>query len=165
MHFLSLTVSSSALDTSSIEFNEKPTAFTQPQWPRNFFNNSARNGFHKQTVRSQDPETCNFYSKILFSWSKIKEISLEIGIKKWEQLEVIKRYLKPCSTIFLIRENMFNLLDSVTLAALRFELSCHQKKMTLKIFCKIRNAMFNNQTSRCLFCKIRNCQFTKFLAE
>ena len=115
-----------------------------------------------------DPKTQKpaiFYSKILFSKSKIKEISIESGIKKWKVLEVIKRYSKPCSTIFLIRENMFNLLDSVTLAALRFELSCHQKKMTLKIFCKIRNATFSNQTSRCLFSKIRNCQFTKFLAE
>ena len=51
-------------------------------------------------------------------------------LKKWELLGVIKKRRKPCSTIPLMRENKFDLFDSIRLETLRFELSWHQKRMS-----------------------------------
>ena len=50
-------------------------------------------------------------------------------------------------------ENRFKLFYFVPLASLRFEISWHQKMVTLQIFWRITNAMFDHRTSRCLFFK------------
>ena len=48
----------------------------------------------------------------------------------------------------LIREDRFDPFESAPLATLRFEISFHQKRMTLQNFLQIKNAMFV-----ILFCK------------
>ena len=64
-----------------------------------------------------------------------KEILLQIDfIKEMRLPEVVKRCHKLCSTILFIRKNTFNSFDYVPLAILRFELSLHQKWITLQNF-------------------------------
>ena len=73
--------------------------------------------------------------------------STSVLLKKWEQAWVTNMSLKPCSTIFLFRNNRFNPIDS------RFEISWHQKKMTLQNFWQNRERFVRyNQTSRKFFC-------------
>ena len=113
---------------------------------------------------------------ILNALDNFKEIMLEIGFtgrkkEKRELLEVIKKYSKPCSTIFLICENRFNPYNSVPLATLRFRISWHQKRMALQISCRITNAKFdccritrslyNMTMTRSSFCK--NLQIANFM--
>ena len=65
-----------------------------------------------------------------------KNILLKIGCIEMTTTvhEVIQRCLKPCFTIPLIHETRFSAFDFVSLATLRFELSRHQKRMTLQNF-------------------------------
>ena len=120
------------------------------------------------------------YDTIYLNFLCYKEIQLEIYFIEETRTtlpKVTKRYPMPYSNTPLIQKNRFNPFDCVPQTTLHFEISFHQKRMTLQnkqrdvrlsrfLLCKkicrlvtsygISKAIFDNGTSRTLFCKF--CQ-------
>ena len=77
-------------------------------------------------------EVCEMRNPIIFlKWYCCLKY---VWLKKWEYLKVIKKSFKSCFTILFIRQIRSKPLDSAPTAALGFQLSLHQKRMTLQNF-------------------------------